>query len=74
MTAGFDPTSLIIGTGISILGSMFGGSKAANAAREQSRLANEAAQRRLIYDEEMWDMKRSQLYSDRVEEHSGKML
>ena len=62
---GFDPTSMIIGAGISVLGSMFGGSKAANAAREQARLQNEAAQRRLIYDEEMWDMKRSQLYADR---------
>ena len=31
-----DPTSMIIGAGISVLGSMFGGSKAANAAREQA--------------------------------------
>ena len=68
----FDPTGLIIGTGVSILGSIFGGNKAASAARQQAELQNQATERRYEYDTQMWDMKREQLINER--DHAVKTI
>ena len=42
--------------GASLITGIFGSNRAANAAREQARLSNEASQRRLGYDLELWEM------------------
>ena len=42
--------------GASLITGIFGSRSASNAAREQARLANEASQRRLWYDTELWEM------------------
>tara|TARA_R100001082_G_scaffold74805_1_gene43240 strand:+ start:1056 stop:1934 length:879 start_codon:yes stop_codon:yes gene_type:complete len=55
---------VIIGTTISVLGSIFGGNKAANAAREQARLQNEMMERQFAYDTEAWEMGKDKLYDD----------
>ena len=58
-------TGMVIGGAISAIGSIFGGRKAASAAREQADMQNQAAARRLTYDQQMWEMKKQQLLSDR---------
>mgnify|MGYP003134367251 CR=1 FL=1 len=61
-----DPgTAMVIGSMISGIGSFFGGNKAADAARRQAEMQNQANERRYYYDNQMWDMKRSQLITDR---------
>ncbi len=61
MSISIDPVSLIVGTGLSLIG----GSKAANAAREQARLSNEAAQRQLGYDLEKWELDKQRIVAER---------
>ena len=56
---------IIVGAGISAIGSIVGGNKAANAAKQQANLQNEATQRQLEYDTEAWEMKKDQLLSQR---------
>lgn len=58
-------TASLIGGAVSFVGSIFGGNKAANAAREQARLANEAAERRLWYNTELWEMDAHRLVANR---------
>ena len=60
-------TGTIIGAGISTIGGLFGGSRAASAAAEQARAQNRAAQARYQYDMEMWGMKKKQLQASRME-------
>ena len=54
-----------IGPAISVVGSVIGGSKAASAAREGANVHNEAKQRQLEYDTELWNMKKDRLIADR---------
>jgi len=61
MEMSFDITGLVVGTALSL----FAGNKSANAAREQARLSNEAAQRQLGYDLERWDMDKAKIIADR---------
>ena len=61
----FDPTGLIIGTAISAVGSIIGGNKSASAARKQAEMANEAAERQLEYDTELWEMSKDKILADR---------
>ena len=56
---------IIVGAAISTVGSIIGGNKAANAAKQQANLQNEATQRQLEYDTEAWEMKKDQLLSQR---------
>ena len=49
----------------SIATNIIGGSKAASAARQQAEKQNEATDRQLEYDTEMWEMKKQQLASQR---------
>ena len=60
-------TGTIIGAGISTIGGLIGGSKAAGAARAQAEAQNRATHARYQYDLNMWDMKRSQLQAERQE-------
>ena len=59
-------TGLIVGSAVSLIGGLFGASKSASAARQQAELQNQAAARRLTYDNQMWEMKKEQLLSDRA--------
>ena len=49
----------------SIATNLIGGSKAASAARQQAEKQNEATDRQLEYDTEMWEMKKNQLADQR---------
>ena len=55
----------VAGTAISVAGSLFGGSKAANAARRQAELQNQAMQRQYEYDTQAWGMAKEKLTADR---------
>ena len=54
-----------IGPAISVVGSVIGGNKAASAAREGANVHNDAKQRQLEYDTELWNMKKDRLIADR---------
>tara|TARA_A100000172_G_scaffold7675_1_gene4257 strand:- start:3732 stop:4604 length:873 start_codon:yes stop_codon:yes gene_type:complete len=49
----------------SIATNLIGGSKAASAARQQADMQNQATDRQLEYDTEMWEMKKNQLADQR---------
>lgn len=51
--------------GASVGGQIMGGQKAAEGAREQANLQNDAAQRRLQYDTDMWNMSKEKIRADR---------
>ena len=55
----------IAGTAVSVLGSLFGASKASSAAAEQASLQNEAAIRKLGYDTENWELTKEKILADR---------
>ena len=55
----------VVGAAISVVGSVIGGNKSASAARKQAGLQNEAAQRQLEYDTELWDMSKDKILADR---------
>ena len=61
------PIAIGVGTAINVGMSLWGGSKAANAAAEQAEAQNRATHARYQYDLNMWDMKRSQLQAERQE-------
>lgn len=63
-----------IGTAVNVGMSLWGGSKAASAAREQAEAQNRATQARYQYDLDMWDMKKKQLQADRMEAVDQLML
>ena len=56
-----------VGTAVNVGMSLWGGSKAANAAAEQAEAQNKATHARYQYDLNMWDMKKSQLQAQRME-------
>jgi len=58
---------IAIGAGISAIGSIIGGNKAASAAEDQANAQNDASYRRHQYDMEMWGMKKQQLQAQREE-------
>ena len=63
-----DPgTALAIGTGVSVVGGLIGGRKAASAAADQAEQQAIATQARHQYDLDMWDMKKKQLQAERSE-------
>jgi hypothetical protein len=55
------------GTAVQVIGGIIGGRKAASAAQDQAIQQANATQARHQYDLDMWDMKRSQLQSQRSE-------
>ena len=65
-------TAVIVGAGISAIGSFFGGKKASDAAKEQAEMQNAAAQRRLSYDNELYDMMAYKIRADR--DHAVKVV
>ena len=54
-----------IGPAVSVVGSIIGGNKSANAAKQAANDKNAAAQRQLEYDTELWNMKKDRLIADR---------
>ena len=61
----FAAAAPLIGAGISSVGSLIGGSKAASAAREQAELQNQAAFRQYGYDMQLWDLNKQKILADR---------
>ena len=59
--------ALVLGSAISVGGSMIGGSMAAGAARDQAEAQNKATEARYQYDLDMWSMKKQQLQASRQE-------
>jgi len=59
-------TSILVGAGISAVGSIFGGSKAASAAAQQAELQNQAAIRKYGYDIQKWDMDKQMIKANRL--------
>ena len=55
----------IIGGGISLIGSVIGGNKSSDAARQQAQLSNEAAERQLKYDTDRWNLTKEKIIADR---------
>ena len=54
-----------IGLGISAVGSLIGGSKAASAAKQQAQASNDATQRQYEYDIEKWKLDRESIIANR---------
>ena len=64
-----DPgTAMLIGTGVNVIGGLFGGGKRASAAQDQAIQQAKATQAKYQYDLDMWDMKRQQLQAGRMEQ------
>ena len=59
--------ALGIGAGVSAVGGLIGGRKAASAAADQAEQQAIATQARHQYDLDMWDMKKKQLQAERSE-------
>ena len=55
------------GTVVSVVGSLWGGNKAAKAAAKQAQLANEATERRFLYDTALYDMNKDRIIASREE-------
>ena len=55
----------IIGGGVSLIGSIIGGNKSSDAARQQAQLSNEAAERQLKYDTDRWNLTKEKIIADR---------
>ena len=55
----------LIGAGVSIIGSIFGGNKAASAARQEAEMRNQASARQLTWDTEKWNMDKLKIQADR---------
>ena len=58
-------TSILVGAGISAVGSIFGGSKAASAAAQQAEMQNQAAIRKYGYDIQKWDLDKQMIQANR---------
>ena len=56
---------MLIGTGVNVVGSLFGGSKAANAAAQQAEMQNQAAIRKYGYDIQKWDLDKQMIQANR---------
>ena len=59
-------TSILVGAGISAVGSIFGGSKAANAAAQEAEMRNQAAIRKYGYDIQKWDLDKQMIKANRL--------
>ena len=55
----------IAGIGASIGGQIHGGGKAAEAARTEAELKNQAAYRQYGYDMQLWDLNKQKILADR---------
>ena len=64
ITAGTVATGAIIGAGFGA--QVHGAGKAAEAAREQAKLSNEATDRQWSYDMDLWDMTKERIIADRT--------
>jgi len=56
---------LLIGAGVSVIGSLLGGRASSRAAAAQAEAQNEAARRQFQYDNSAYDMAREKLVADR---------
>ncbi len=61
----FDPTTAIVGGGISLVGGIIGGNKAANAAAAQAERQNEATIRQYGYDVKKWELDKEMIKQNR---------
>jgi len=57
--------AILIGTAVSAIGGLIGGSKAASAAKKQAQAQNEATQRQFFYDNERWQYDKQKIIADR---------
>ena len=55
-----------VGAGVSALGGLWGGSKAASAAAAQAEMQNQAAMRKYGYDIQKWDMDKQMIKANRL--------
>ena len=61
-----DPgTATLIGTGVSVVGGIIGGNKAANAAAAQAERQNEATIRQYGYDTKKWELDKEMIKQNR---------
>ena len=58
---------IAIGVGLAIagVGSYLGGKKAADGAKKQAEMQNQASERQLAYDTELWEMSKEKIIADR---------
>jgi len=56
---------MLIGTGVNVVGSLWGGSKAASAAAAQAEMQNQAAIRKYGYDIQKWDLDKQMIQANR---------
>ena len=63
MTTG---TALLIGTGVNVIGGLFGASRSASAAAQQAEMQNQAAIRKYGYDIQKWDMDKEMIKANRL--------
>tara|TARA_R100001082_G_C4359936_1_gene158806 strand:+ start:343 stop:1335 length:993 start_codon:yes stop_codon:yes gene_type:complete len=61
-----------VGAAVNFVGSIIGGNKASNAARQQAQSQNEATNRQLEYDTDLWNMTKEKIVADR--EHATKVV
>ena len=61
----FAAAAPLIGAGISTVGSLIGGSKAASAAAQQAEMQNQAAIRKYGYDLQKWDLDKQMIQANR---------
>ena len=55
----------LIPAAVTVIGSVVGGNRAADAAEEQAELNNEATERQYEYDTELWQMTQDRIQADR---------
>ena len=61
-----DPgTATLIGTGVSVVGGIIGGNRAANAAAAQAERQNEATIRQYGYDTKKWELDKEMIKQNR---------
>tara|TARA_R100001594_G_scaffold102349_2_gene137082 strand:+ start:988 stop:1893 length:906 start_codon:yes stop_codon:yes gene_type:complete len=57
----------IVSAGISVVGSIIGGKKASDAAKDQARANNEATERQFEYDKQLYKLNQEKIAADREE-------
>ena len=63
--AGMSVAGPLIGGAIQLVGGLIGGSKSASAARKQAEAQNRAAEAKLYYDTQLWEMGIEMLHANR---------
>lgn len=63
--AGMSVAGPLIGGAIQLVGGLIGGSKSASAARKQAEAQNRAAEAKLYYDTQLWEMGIEKLHANR---------